>query len=210
MKRLLRGRGGNAPQARKVLKQLLDFIDIHVDLTTQLDELIDSSKGLEPWIEALVKAPYAIGYCDSRCIRRDPVGQIYLQKTQMNGMHSELFTYSLYKQLRADFTKYEPLKLEAYVEVSDSESEPHFCILFIKNKVPVRLSIEFDRGCFVMRYQNSGTDLQEGVVKELHDLGLMKDNTMKKICVDRETFVSWFLELAKSVTSHEAGDITHG
>lgn len=210
-KRLLRGRGENAPQARSVLKQLLDYIDIHVDLSKQLDELIDDSKGLEPWIDALVKSPYAIGYCASRCIRMEHGGQIYLLKrTQMNGMHSELFTYSLYKNLLADFTRFEPLKLGHYVEVSDSESEPHFCISFIKNNVPLGVSIRFDREGVAISYPNLGADLQEDVVKELHELGLMKDNTIQKICVDRDTFAVWLLELARSVTGHEAGETIHG
>lgn len=209
-KRLLRGTGGNAPHAREVLRQLLDRIDVDIDLAMQLDELIEGATSLEPWAEALIKTPSAFSYCESRCLRFGPSGPIYLlKKIQMNGMHAELFTYSLYHTLSADMDRYAPLNLEWYVEVSDSESEPHFHISFTKNEVWLQLRVGFDQGCFVVWYENSGMDLQEDVADVLRYLGLMEEDTMRMWAVGREEVESWLVELAESVASYEVGDAAH-
>ncbi|OWG37014.1 hypothetical protein CAQ69_17865 [Stutzerimonas stutzeri] len=114
--------------AERFLKQLLDRIDPDADLLIQLGEVIAGATELEPWIKALIQTPHALAYCKSRCIRFDQVsGQIYLlSKTQMNGMHAELFTYALYHRLRADLDKYVPLSLGGYEEVSEALSEAFF------------------------------------------------------------------------------------
>lgn len=203
-KRLLRGAGGDAPHARAVLKQLLEKIDLSLDLVTQLDELIEEATDLGPWVEALIRTPLPIGYCESRCLRFDSSGQIYLlKKIQMNGMHAELFTYSLYHKLRADMAKFAPLKLEWYADVSDADSEPFFCISFTKNEVPLQLLVGFDQACFTVGYENFGAKLQENAANELRDLGFIEDDTMQNFLVDREQIETWLLELAVSVSGGE-------
>jgi hypothetical protein len=205
-KRLLRGAGENAHQAREFLKQLLDRIDIALDLAPQMDGFIESATDLEPWVAALVKTPYAIGYCQSRCLRFDPSGQIYLlSKTQMNGMHAELFTYSLYYALRADMAKYAPLKPMHYEDVSDAETEPRFYISCTRNEGPLRFSVRFNQGRCVVGYESHGADIQENVANELRDLKFMKGDTMQVWRVPPKVFESWLSKLAASVASDGVG-----
>lgn len=209
-KRLLRGTGGNAPHAREVLRQLLDHIDVDIDLAMQLDELIEGTTSLEPWAEALIKTPHAFGYCESRCLRFDPSGQIYLlKKIQMNGMHAELFTYSLYHTLSADMAKYAPLEAWGYTDVSDAETEPHFYISFTKNEVWLQLRVGFDQGYFVVNFEDFGAGLHDDVANELRGLGFIEDDAMQVWSVDREEIEAWLLKLAASVVSDEVGDATH-
>src|SRR5690606_37991225 len=93
-KRLLRGANHYSSECREVIKQLLDRIDPTADLVTQLGALVENATELEPWVEALVRTPQALAYCQSRSLRFESSGQIYLlSKTQMNGMHAELFSY---------------------------------------------------------------------------------------------------------------------
>ena len=205
-KRLLRGAG----EAREVVKQLLDSIDVSTDLVLQLDGIIEGTSGLEPWVEALVKTPSAIGYCQSRCLRFDPTGQIYLlSKTQMNGMHAELFTYSLYWALRADMARFSPLDLMYYAEVSDAETEPCFNISCIKNEVPLRFSVRFDQGSYVVGYESQGAAIQQNVANELRDLKFMDGDTMQVWLVAPETVELWLQNLAASVASDDIGEAAH-
>jgi len=209
-KRLLRGAGEIAHQARDVLKQLLDRIDIAHDLATQMDVIIEGATELAPSVKALVKTPFAIGYCHSRCLRFDQSGQIYLlSKTQMNGMHAELFTYSLYHALKADMAKYAPLELLYYADVSDAETEPRFYIACKKNEVPLRFSVRFNEGCCVVGYESFSADIQEDVANELRDLKFMAGDTMQNWLVDPEEVESWLLKLAASVASDDLGDAAH-
>ena len=197
-KRLLRDAG----EAREVVRRLLDRIDVSNDVVPQLDGVIAGASGLETWVEALVKTPSAIAYCQSRCIRFDPTGQIYLlSKTTMVGMHAELFTYSLYRSLNADMARYSPLKLMNYAEVSGAEAEPGFYILCTKNELPLRLSVRFDQGFFVVGYESEGVAIQEDVADELRDLKFMDGDTMQVWNVDPEEVESWLLNLAASVAS---------
>ena len=209
-KRLLRGAGENVYQAREVVKQLLDRIDIALDLATQMDAFIEGATGLETWVGALVKTPFAIAYCKSRCLRFDPSGQIYLlSKTQMNGMHAELFTYSLYYTLRAHMANYAPLILRYYVDVSDAETEPHFYISCTKNEVPLRFSVRFNQGRYVVGYESQGADIQENVANELRDLKFMAGDIMQVWLVDPDGVESWLLNLAASIASEETGEAAH-
>lgn len=204
-KRLLRGAGEYTFARRKLLKQLLDYIDPTANLVAQLSALIDSATELDPWVEALVQTPQALAYCRSRCLRFDQATeQIYLlSKTQMNGMHAELFSYALYHKLKADVVRLESFELLHYSEVSGSESEPCFYISLTKNVVPLQLSVRFDQGQFVVAYDSFGADLQENEEKVLRDLGFMAGDDMQVWLVDREEVESWLLELAASSVNDE-------
>ena len=205
-KRLLRGAG----EAREVVKQLLDSIDFSTDVVPQLDGIVEGASSLEPWVEALVKTPLAIAYCQSRCLRFDPNGQIYLlRKTTMVGMHAELFTYSLYCAMSADMAKYAPLELMCYADVSGAETEPCFYISCIKNKVPLRLSVQFDQDCYVVGYESQGAAIQENVANVLRDLKFMAGDTMQVLLVAPKKVESWLLKLAASFASNDIGEAAH-
>lgn len=68
----------------------------------------------------------------------------------MVGMHAELFTYSLYCAMRTDMARYAPLELLYYAEVSGAETEPCFFVSYTKNKLPLRFSVRFDNGHYVV------------------------------------------------------------
>ncbi|WP_054055061.1 DUF262 domain-containing protein [Pseudomonas nunensis] len=199
-KRLLRGANAYAFQCREVLKQLFDHIDLNVDLVTQLEAVIEKSTDLEPWIKALVETPRAIGYCKSRCIRFDQSGQIYLLgKTQMNGMHAELFSYALYHKLCADRALAAPFELMYYFDVSGAEMKPRFLISCKKNNFPLRFSIGFSANCFVVNYESFGAVILENTACELRDLKFMEGDTLLQWSVVREDIEAWLSQLAASL-----------
>jgi hypothetical protein len=192
-KRLLRGAG----EARDVVKQLLDCVDVSTDIAPQLDGIIEIASDLEPWVETLVREPSGIGYCQSRCLRFDPNGQIYLlSKTTMVGMHVELFTYSLYCAMRADMAKYSPLKLMHYAEVSGAETEPCFYISCVKNEVPLRFSVRFNEGCYVVSYEDQGTEIQGNLANELRALRFLAGETRQALLVVPKGIESYLVKLA--------------
>lgn len=205
-KRLLRGAG----KARELVKQLLDGVDVSQDLVPQLDGIIGGASGLDAWVEALVKTPLAIAYCQSRCIRFDPTGQIYLlSKTQMNGMHAELFTYSLYCAMRADMARYAPLELMYYAEVSGAETEPCFFVSCSKKKMPLRFSIRFDNGRYVVAYEDQGVEIPENVANELRALRFLAGETRQVLRVVPRGIESYLVGLAESIRNDGVGEPAH-
>ena len=96
-KRLLRGTGQYIPEKRSLLQQLWDRLTTNRSFGVQLDEIIAAASGLESWIEAFVRTPEALDYCERQSIRWISETQIYLlSKSQMNGSHAELYSYCLY------------------------------------------------------------------------------------------------------------------
>lgn len=209
-KRLLRGANQYSSECREVLKQLLDRIDPAADLATQLEALVENATELEPWVEALVRTPQALAYCQSRCLRFEPSGQTYLlSKTQMNGMHAELFSYALYQKLKADMADFKPLQLDDYGSVSDTETVPYFYMSFTINEVLLWFAVWFDDENFNVRCEPSEDALQDDVASALRDLGLMVDDTIPTQILERDGIEQWLLKLAAAVASFEARDSAH-
>lgn len=209
-KRLLRGAKQEASERRDVLKQLLDRIDRTTDLVSQLGTLVENATELKPWVEVLVRTPQTLAYCQSRSLRIEASGPIYLlRKTQMNGMHAELFSYALYHKLKADVTKLKPLQLDDYVSVSDTESVPCFYMSFTINEVLLWFAVWFEYENFSVRYEPSEDALKDDVASALRDLGLLADDTIPTLIVERDGIEPWLLKLAASVASFEARDTAH-
>ncbi|MDO8177842.1 MAG: DUF262 domain-containing protein [Undibacterium sp.] len=205
-KRLLR----DPCKAREVVKNLFDRIDVSMDLPKQMDGIIESASGLEPWVEALVKTPLAIAYCQSRCLRFDPSGQIYLlSKTQMNGMHAELFTYALYFALRVDMAKYAPLEFMYYADVSDADTEPRFYISCTKNDLPLRFSVRFDKGRYVVGYEDQGAEIQENVANVLRALEFLAGETRQEWRVDPKGIESYLMKLVAFIANDSGREPAH-
>ncbi len=132
-KRLLRGGAGeNLQEVRAFLQKLLEHIDLDAPLEVQLDELIANAEGLEPWRQIMVDTPEVFRYCGEHALRWDGDRIYLLKKSRMSGMHAELFSYHLYKQLEAEQPqkKILPLKLDEYSTVSGSEFEPSLDLVF--------------------------------------------------------------------------------
>lgn len=148
-KRFLRG------TTRDYLKTLWSKLDLHNPLVPQLQQLIDDSRGMEPWREAIVKHPLVIDYCLEREVRRRAgVEEIYLlKKKQMNGAHAELFSYALYLELSTTAGKASlaPLMLGDYVSVTMTDAEP--CVRLSNYRAPSLLVFDVysARGAFSIR-----------------------------------------------------------
>ena len=98
-KRLLRG-GGVVETKRDYVKELLDRIDLVVGVGKSLDKVIQEVRPKEPWRQRFVDRAEPIRFCWNRMIRWKSEDRVYLlRKIQMNGEHTELFTYDLYLSL---------------------------------------------------------------------------------------------------------------
>ena len=150
-KRFLRGgRSGK----REYLKMLWDRIDANAEIEPQLNQIIASAPGLEPWRAAIVNHPEVIAYCGQQEIRReDNAEEIYLlKKRQMNGTHAELFSYVLNLEL-ADAGAHDnlaPLRLQPYQSVSMTEREPHVLLAFDRSGHRVSFAVESAKGQFLI------------------------------------------------------------
>ncbi len=153
-KRLLRGARRDLIYKRKFLQQLWDRLSPDDDISDQLDKIIKSSQQIDPWRNALVSCPEAIGFCENKYIRIDGVNKIYLlKKTQMNGYHAELFTFCLYENALINFEmdgKLKALKLLDYQSVVGSDTEPGISILFPYDDQDLRFEVEFHNGHFII------------------------------------------------------------
>lgn len=118
-KRLLRE---NTPQ-RDFVQKLWDHTAFAEPLAVGLDTIIQSASGLEPWREALVRNPEAVGYCEQRNIQHSEGNYVLLlTRKKRSAPHAELFTFLLHSRLipPAPFTK------EDYFE----RDEPHIPLRF--------------------------------------------------------------------------------
>ncbi len=98
-KRLLRGdpKKPEEENRRNVVLRVMDRLNDDTDAAASLQSIIDMAQVDETWRRFLVEHPEAIGYCDNRLIRWKDDGQIYLLKrSQLNGMHADLFSYCLF------------------------------------------------------------------------------------------------------------------
>jgi hypothetical protein len=155
-KRLLRGSGSHASEGRPLLKQLWDRLTTERPLKDELDEIIASTVGLEPWIEAFVRTPHAIGYCRRQLIRWNSEKHIYLlSSSQMNGYHAELFSYCAYHEVFRPLSEQgalAPLFISDYYHsVKGTEEQPWFFLTYKHGKQSLPFWIEFSNGEFHLR-----------------------------------------------------------
>ena len=130
-KRLLRG-GGAAEPKRGYVKELLDRIDLKVGVEKSLDDVIQNASPKEPWRQRLVERAELIQYCSNRMIRWKSENRVYLLRTtQMNGEHTELFTYHLYLGLlETKHSKGElsPFSGPLHISLKGEWNEPWLCL----------------------------------------------------------------------------------
>jgi len=146
-KRFLRG---GPSTKRQYLKTLWDRIDVNTDIGAQLEEIIASATGLEPWRAAIVGHPEVFDYCKQQEIRREAGEEIYLlSKQQMSGYHAELFSYVLNSELTAAGPHaLAPLHVQPYESVYGSGTEPHVLLVFTRVEHLVRFLIYSENGQF--------------------------------------------------------------
>jgi hypothetical protein len=158
-KRLLRGSGPNVPEKRLLLKQLWDRLTTDRPFEQQLDKIIAAATGLQPWIEAFLRTPAALDYCQRQSIRWNSDTEIYLlSTTQMNGFHAELFSYSLYHELLSLLKESGGLKLLAlvgYGPAKGTEEEPCFRLYVDHGERNLLFRVEFKNRRFHTRILRS-------------------------------------------------------
>ena len=192
--------------ARKLLHQLWDNLEIDTDIGSQLDALIRKSTALEPWREAFVNTPNAIEYCKKRFIRWNSEENIYLlSKTQMNGTHAELFTYCLYHnslkhmQTNGDL---EPLTLEPYQSMIGTDKEPCIRFMWPYDEHSINFDLERQQGHYIVSVgRDSLAQLPPDVDRVLRDLASFQENenVLKKI-INPDDIETGLRELADVLT----------
>jgi hypothetical protein len=137
-----------------VLCELWKRLDGIQNLSTPLDEIINESENLEPWREAIVRTPAAIGYCTRRLIRKEDSYTVFLlQTTRMNGTHGELFTYCFYVNSLIKLNNdghLKPLQLLPYQSIVGIDTEPGISLSFPYDNNNLKFKVEFHSGQFVI------------------------------------------------------------
>ena len=200
-KRLLRGTGPNAPQARAILKRLWEQLSPDTPVPDQLDAIIEASQVIDPWREALARCPEAFAYCGSNCVRWDETGAIYLLKrVQMNGAHAELFTYCLYQTLKSDhgfFTLLRPL----YAAVMDTYSEPHIQLNCQLGGERVSFRVESQEGQYRLRLDRNACDGVANLGDSLKVIGFSEEGEFLQIFSNRSEIEATLKRLDQALQS---------
>jgi hypothetical protein len=205
-KRLLRGTGPKVPEAREVFHRLLDRLTSRDSLATQLDEIIASAGGLEPWREAIVRTPKAISYCEKKAIRRNSETEIYLlSKTQMNGLHAELFSFCLYHNSLAKMAnegKLSPFASIKYESVVGTGVEPGIRLFFTNQNREAYFDIELKSGEYLFYVGNQYLEKLPELVVPLKNLaGFSEQNGLLSKRVAAENVEAALLGLAQTLAN---------
>lgn len=166
-KRLLRGTGAGGSNSRVLLRQLWGRMTDDISLNEQLDSIIDSAAGLEPWRQAFVETPEALEYCGQRAIRWNSAMEVYLLKrAQMNGRHAELFTFCLFHDLLRGLAKegrLAPLVLGDYQSVNVTDYQPHILFAYEHEGHSLAFKVEFEASHFI-------TSIVRDLIDDLPDI----------------------------------------
>ena len=196
-KRLLRGTPRYVQEARSLLQELLDRLNVNDSLGAQLDKVISEATGLEPWRQAFIETPEAFAYCEKRAIRWNSEREIYLlKKTQLNGAHAELFTYCLFHNkllpMASSGDGFHPLELSKhYVSVNGTDVEPGICFFWSREKHFLTFNVEWNGGLFIITVPiSSFEDMPEIYDALYNEAGFAEKGTN----LVRETSPTDFLE----------------
>jgi hypothetical protein len=205
-KRLLRGTGPNAAEARTILKRLWEQLSPDTPLADQLDAIIEASQPLDPWREALVRCPEAFAYCRNNCIRWYETGAIYLLKrVQMNGAHAELFTYCLYQSLKSQKGLFSVL-LCSYEAVMDSFSEPYIELSRQLSGKRLLFRVESQGDQYQIRLERGSCDSVENLTDLLVGIGFSENGEFFKLLSDRSEIEAILTKLDKALQSKFIAD----
>ena len=121
-KQLLRNSAAGGREGM-ALKELWARLREPASFESDLINIVESEHNLDPWREAIVGTPSVYDYSFYKMLRFSEDGGIYLLKrSQMNGRHTELFTYCLHEDLKASP---DPLWLMlGYRETTSTDDQP--------------------------------------------------------------------------------------
>ena len=148
-KRLLRGnpKKDSEEQNRGLVKQVFDKMENGADVDASLQKIIEGAdlSSADDWRRILITNPKLIDYCENRLIRFQSPQRVYLlRRSQMNGLHSDLFSCDLY--LRRVLPLLESGELpfvtaSHYFPVTDTDSEPFIQILLGPEPSPFEIRV---------------------------------------------------------------------
>ena len=205
-KRLLRGTSRYVQEARSLLQELLDRLNVDDSLNSQLDKIIYEATGLEPWRQAFIETPKALAYCEKRAIRWYSKNDIYLlKKTQLNGAHAELFTYCLFHNkllpMASSGDGFHPLKLSKhYYSVNGTEDEPGIWFTWTREEHLLFFDVKWNGCSFIIRIPTSSLQALPDVYEALRDeAGFAEKETNLVRETSSTDFLDTLLELRKAL-----------
>ena len=208
-KRLLRGTRGRISNKREILRQLWDLLSPDDDLSIQLDDIIDASKQIGPWLESIVHCPEAIEYCENNYIRIEDFETIYLLKrAQMNGYHAELFTYCLYKKLRKRNNDFSVLCF-SYNQVTDTYSEPCLLMEYDYQDDEVRFDIYYQNGEYRIKIAKTECEKIANFDETLKKAGFIEGNDLFQIKSSRSDIEKLLNELDRALFTEFNDEADH-
>ncbi len=154
-KRLLRGTGPQVPEARQVLRQVLECLSPEGALEEQLDNIIHGANVQQSWRKVLIGTSKAIEYCDKRAFRWYSEHEIFLLKTsRIYGAHAELFTFCFFYNTLEPLARtgsFLPLELAAYQSVNGADSDqPHILFTYKHAVCRVPIKIKYKNRSFLI------------------------------------------------------------
>lgn len=203
-KRLLRGTGPKAPEARKLLRQLYDRLTEEGLAEEQLDNMIAGATILEAWRKAFVQTPEAIEYCGHQAIRWNASDEVYLlKKSQMNGAHAELFSFCLYQKVLCPLSnrgQLAPLILRDYRSVNGTDFHPHILLTVAHEGYGLSIKVEFKKGNFIILVDCTSLQNRPDIVTILSgSLGFVQVEGNLSKAVSPTAIEGLLLELAQAV-----------
>jgi hypothetical protein len=201
-KRLLKGDRPHVKQSRQILKVLLDTLDPQIDIAQQLKYMIASVSNLQPWRKALIQTPQALLYCQNSCLRWDTNGEIYLlKKTQMNGMHAELFSFALHASLENQRDRYKPLVVSSYEGVAGAEYTPYFSLISSVNNCRLNILIWHSADFFHTRIVSCPEHCPTNLEVALKDFGYASVEINASVAISQVDILQRIAKLSDALRS---------
>ncbi len=163
-----------------IIKSLLDDIKTN-DIASELQRIIKTytnniDDGLIPkdWRYYIIRNKQLIAYCKHRQIRMHNEDDVtLLSKTQMNGYHVELYTYSFYiNYIENNKNRYNPFSMCYYIEMVGRENS-YIRLTYMRQNVKYELNIYFINGLYEMSFytQDNGGIIEADIITILTSLG---------------------------------------
>lgn len=193
-KRLLRMAATDSKQGH-ILQSLWDRLSLTSNIPEQLNTLIVDASGIEAWREVLVTTPAAIEYCRQRMIRRANGGVIYLlKKSQMNGAHVELFTFSLSERVLLPAKirgEVQAFNLVFYQDRNNADDEPCLNLAVVLAEQNHWFLVEFSDYSYCITYimPKPEADSLLGLIEELGFVMTYDQYTKRCSAVEIENFL---------------------
>ncbi len=200
-KRLLRDPGDK----RQCLKKLWELLEADEPIEEQLNIIVSNATELETWRKLFVQTPVAIEYCKKRAYRWSNENKIYLMsKSQMNGMHAELFTYCLYNnsiKKQVDDNSLLPFNLCSYQDINVTDIEPCISLRCSCDDYYLKFTIINNGNQFLIRIERRLIESYAVIFDLLNDdLGYHNNDYSLYKNVDYENLTNALIDLSQGLS----------